>query len=158
MHSEQGVGTTFKIHLPRCEEEEPAPQDTKIVEVMPFGGETVLVVEDDAGVRDLAQLVLKRQGYTVLEAKDGQEALQLVAGHRGPIHLLLSDVVMPGLDGKSLAEVLAETLPDLRIMFMSGYTDVAIGHHGVLETGRAFLQKPFSPMTLARRVRAVLDD
>jgi DNA-binding response OmpR family regulator len=125
---------------------------------MPSGGETILLVEDEDEVRDLAQLVLLRQGYKVLEARNGEKAIRLAADHPGPIHLLLTDVVMPGLSGATVAERLAETYPDLRVLFMSGYTDDAIAHHGVLESGIAFLSKPFSSMDLARKVRAVLDE
>ena len=117
----------------------------------------ILMVEDDIGVRELVRQVLQRQGYTLLEAQNGQEALRLSAYYSGPIHLLLTDVVMPGMSGKALASELAQTRPDLKILFMSGYTDEAIAQHGVLDAGVAFLQKPFSPSPLARKVRAVLD-
>jgi CheY-like chemotaxis protein len=101
--------------------------------------------------------VLKAQGYTVLEAANGEEALRLATGHSGPIHLVLTDVVMPGMGGKVLAEQLSGRRPGIKILFMSGYTDEAIAHQGILEPGVALLQKPFSPLALARKVRQVLD-
>jgi CheY-like chemotaxis protein len=157
VYSEEGVGTTFKIYLPRARGQAKPLTRPEVGREMPSEGETILLVEDEARVRDLARLVLQRQGYTVLEAADGQEALRLAAGHSGPIHLLLTDVVMPGMSGMALAEGLGQTHPDLKILFTSGYTDIAIAHQGVLEPGVAFLQKPFSPLALARKVRAVLD-
>jgi CheY-like chemotaxis protein len=109
------------------------------------------------GVRELVRQVLSKLGYSLLEAGNGQEALRLMAHHPDPIHLLLTDVVMPGISGKNLAEELTRTQPDLKALFMSGYTDEAIAQHGVLEPGAAFIQKPFSPMSLAAKVRTVLD-
>jgi PAS domain S-box-containing protein len=157
VYSEEGVGTTFKIYLPRAQEAaQPLPSRPMHTE-MPLGWETILVVEDDAEVRDLARRVLHRQGYTVLEAGDGQQALWLAAGYSSPIHLLLSDVVMPGMSGVALAEELACARPDLKVLFMSGYSDEAVARHSTSEAGTPFLQKPFSPMALARQVRAALD-
>ena len=124
---------------------------------MPVGDETVLLVEDDTAIRDLARQLLQKQGYTVLEARSSQEGLQVAAGFAGTIHLLLTDVVLPDQSGKVLADELAASRPGLRTLYMSGYTDNAIAHHGVLDPGVAFLQKPFSPVALARQVRAVLD-
>jgi CheY-like chemotaxis protein len=125
---------------------------------MPSGRETILLVEDDVGVRNLARQVLQGLGYTLLEAKEGQEALRLAGGHPGPIHLLLSDVVMPGMSGTALAEQLAQARPELRVLLMSGYTDETVAHHGVSEPGLPFIKKPFSPGALAQRVRDVLDE
>jgi CheY-like chemotaxis protein len=105
----------------------------------------------------LAHRLLQKQGYTVLEARNGQEAFRVAAGFPGSIHLLLTDVVMPGMSGKVLATQLAQTYPDLKTLFMSGYTDNAITHQGVLDPGIAFLQKPFGSMDLARKVRTILD-
>jgi PAS domain S-box-containing protein len=158
VYSEEGVGTTFKVYLPRGAESRRTLDHPEIGQEMPLGKETILLVEDEAGVRDLARVVLQRQGYTVLEAADGQQAVQLADGHSGPIHLLLTDVVMPGSNGKTLAQNLIQTHPEMSVLFMSGYTNEAIAHHGVLEPGVAFLQKPFHPMTLARKVRKVLDN
>jgi DNA-binding NtrC family response regulator len=108
-------------------------------------------------VRDLARRVLQGQGYTLLEAQDAQEALLLSTRYSGPIHLLLTDVVMPGTSGKALAEQMSQTHPDMKLLFMSGYTDHAITHYGELDPGITLLQKPFSPVTLTRKVREVLD-
>jgi DNA-binding NtrC family response regulator len=124
---------------------------------MPAGHETVLVVEDDAGVRELIRQVLPKLGYTLLEAVHGQDALWVINHYPDPIHLVLTDVVMPGLSGKALAEQLSSSRPELKILFMSGYTDEAIAHHGVLNPGVDFLQKPFTLMGLARKIRSVLD-
>jgi CheY-like chemotaxis protein len=157
VYSEEGVGTTFKVYLPRIgQATTPAARPPARPE-MPAGRETILLVEDDEGARELARRVLRSLGYTSLEARDGQEALRLAADYPGTIHLLLTDVVLPGIGGRALAEQLARSYPGLKTLFMSGYTDNAIAHHGVLEPGIALLQKPFSPMELARKVREVLD-
>jgi two-component system cell cycle sensor histidine kinase/response regulator CckA len=158
VYSEEGHGSTFKIYLPRADEPVRTTLPPKGEIDMPTGNETVLLVEDDTGVRDLARQVLQRQGYTLLEAKNGEEALELSAQYSGPIHLLLTDVIMPGMNGKTLADQLAQSHPDLKTLFMSGYTDNTIAHHGVLDPGATFLQKPFSSLTLTHQVRAVLDD
>ena len=124
----------------------------------PVGGtETLLLVEDNEAVRRLARRVLQERGYTVLEAGRGDEALQLAAGHDGPITLLVTDFVMPGLSGLELAARLEAERPGLRLLYMSGYTGETIGHHGALEPNTSFIQKPFSPDGLARKVREVLD-
>jgi signal transduction histidine kinase/ActR/RegA family two-component response regulator len=157
VYSEEGVGTTFKIYLPRSREAVQAAAPERQMANMPTGDETVLLVEDDEAVRDLARRVLQSQGYTVLEAQDGQEALLVSTHHEGTIHLLLTDVIMPGISGKGLADQLGQARREMRILFMSGYSDEAIVHHGVLEPGVAFLQKPFSPLALAQQVRQVLD-
>ena len=157
VESKEGQGTTFKIYLP-CAEAMAQPMPTLASNlVMPVGHETILLVEDEAEVRHLARQVLTGQGYKVLESANGQEALQVVSSYTDPIHLLLTDVVMPGLNGKALAEQLARTRPNLKIIYISGYIDEAIAHHGVLEPGIILLQKPFSPTELARKVRDVLD-
>jgi len=157
VESKEGQGTTFKIYLP-CAEAMAQPMPTLASNlVMPVGHETILLVEDEAEVRHLARQVLTGQGYKVLESANGQEALQVVSRYTDPIHLLLTDVVMPGLNGKALAEQLARTRPNLKIIYISGYIDEAIAHHGVLEPGIILLQKPFSPTELARKVRDVLD-
>ena len=156
VYSEPGRGTTFKVYLPRIEEPaEPAAAPTATVELR--GTETVLVVEDAPSVRMVTRQVLERYGYTVLEASNGATALRLAAKHHGRIHLLLTDVVMPGLSGRQLAQQLAQLRPDLKVLYASGYTDNAILHHGILESGIAYLQKPFTPETLGRSVRQVLD-
>ena len=158
IYSEPGIGTAFKIYLPRTEEEMPSSSHIRLEAAIPSGSETILLVEDDAEVRNLVRRVLQAQGYTLLEAEEGQEALRLAANHIGPIHLLLTDVIMPGMNGKLLAENLVQSRPDLKILFMSGYTDNAIVHHGVLDSGINLLQKPFGPVALAQKVRDVLDN
>ena len=158
VYSEEGVGTTFKIYLP-CDAEKnlELPVHPDVESEMPVGGETILLVEDDAWVRTLLRQVLSQLGYTLLEAGNGQEALRLLADYPDSIHLLLTDVVMPGISGKTLAEQVLRTRPDLKTLFMSGYTDEAIIQHGVLNSGIAFIQKPVSPMSLAVKLRSVLE-
>jgi signal transduction histidine kinase len=156
VYSEPNQGTSFKVYLPRVDE--PAEPAASTATAEPRGGtETVLVVEDAASVRMVARQVLERYGYAVLEAPNGDTALRLAAKHHGPIHLLLTDVIMPGLSGRQLAEQLAELRPDMKVLYASGYADQAIVHHGILDSGIAYLPKPFTPETLARRVRQVLD-
>jgi DNA-binding response OmpR family regulator len=121
------------------------------------GTETILLAEDDAILRPLARQLLEKLGYTVLDAEDAGTALAAAAAHRGAIDLLIADVVMPGPSGRELAKRLAETRPETKVLYVSGYTDDAIVHHGMLEPGLNFLQKPFTPSVLARRVREVLD-
>lgn len=157
VYSEEGVGTTFKIYLPRAEAAPAAATPKEQIDDIPRGTETILLVEDEPVVREVVRRVLHEQGYTLLEAQDAQEALHLAARFSGTIHLLLTDVVMPGMSGKALAQQLTQTYPKLKILFMSGYTDNAIVHHGVLEPGTAFIHKPFSAAALARKVRRVLD-
>src|SRR5436309_3153503 len=157
VYSEPDQGTTFKIYLPQVE----APLEGRAVGAapgdLPRGTETILLVEDAAAVRAVTRQVLERQGYTVLEAAHGAAALQTAAGHPGPIHLLLTDVVMPVLSGRQLADQLARLRPDAKVLYASGYTDDAVVRHGVLEAGISYLQKPFTADSLARKVREVLD-
>jgi two-component system cell cycle sensor histidine kinase/response regulator CckA len=159
VYSEPGQGATFKIYLPRVEEElDGVMQLHHDADSYPKGSETILLVEDEAPVRDLAVRLLNQQGYTVWEAANGKEALRIVHEHAGEkIHLLLTDVVMPQVGGKVLAERLKISMPDLKVLFTSGYTDEAIVHHGVLAAGINFLQKPFSLAILTQKVREVLD-
>jgi PAS domain S-box-containing protein len=158
VYSEPGLGTTFKIYLPRIEEGSeslrPAAVPTKPLQ----GSETILLVEDEAMVRKLAYTVLQRNGYKVLEASNGEEALDFVQGRNGnPIHLVVTDVVMPGMSGRQLADRLVSLRPEIKTLYMSGYTDDAIVHHGVLDPGIAYIQKPFTPEALASKVREILD-
>ena len=154
--SEPGRGTTFSLYLPEAEEAVPTdPMLPESLEV-PRGSETILVVEDDDLVRRLAERILRSTGYTVLDARSGEEALSVARHHQGPIHLVLTDVVMPGMGGRRLSEALAQVRPEVKVIFMSGYTDEVVLRQG-LEAGAAFVQKPFSPLALAHKVREVLD-
>jgi len=158
VYSEQGRGTTFKIYLPWVDEPlEEARQKKVIEEDIPRGNETVLVVEDEGEVRRVIVEILGRQGYRVLDASHGNEALLIHEKHGGPIHLILVDVVMPGMSGSELAKRLAPLHPEIKILYMSGYTDNAIVHHGVLARGVNYIQKPFTMDGLTRKVRQVLD-
>ncbi|HRV90643.1 MAG TPA: PAS domain S-box protein [Anaerolineae bacterium] len=157
VYSKVGQGTTFKIYLPRTEEPDPHQAFAMDVADLPTGSETILLVEDDEGVRGLVSRVLEMQGYTVLAAGDGEEALQLAAHHNDAIDLVLTDVVMPGIHGRALAEQLNQRHPYLKVLYMSGYSDEEIAHHGVLNHGVAFLQKPFKFSVLAHKIRQVLD-
>lgn len=121
------------------------------------GGETILLVEDEEGVRRLARAELEERGYVVLEAANCEEAFARSARHQGPIHLLLTDVVMPDGSGRVVAERLAVERPGMRVLYMSGYTDSIMLHHGIAETGLPFLQKPFTTVALAHKVREVID-
>ncbi len=156
VESEPGRGSTFKIYLTRKEESGEALTSAAPTET-PRGGETILLVEDEAEVRALAREALATKGYRVLEAANGREAIGLAAAEAGPIHLLVTDVVMPGLNGRQVATHLKASHPEARVLYMSGYTDDAIVQHGVLDPGTEFLPKPFTPDALARKVRAVLD-
>ncbi|HEX5724364.1 MAG TPA: PAS domain S-box protein [Longimicrobiaceae bacterium] len=152
------VGTTVRIYLPPAEVEEPAEAERVPTPAPPPGGaETLLLVEDEDTVRVLARRVLERSGYTVLEARDGAQALVVASLHRGPLHLLLTDVVMPNLGGRELARRIRAERPELPVLFISGYAEEAVKGHGVLEPGTAFLEKPFTAEVLAARVRQVLD-
>jgi signal transduction histidine kinase len=158
VYSEPGHGTTIKIYLPRVEEDLDTLHGRDKTDFLPKGRETVLLVEDEPSVRDLAHRLLNQQGYKVLEAANGEEALRVVQEHNGEeIHLLLTDVVMPQMGGKELAEKLKTLRPDIKVLYTSGYTDDAIVHQGILEHGTYFLQKPFSLKTLSHKVREVLD-
>jgi CheY-like chemotaxis protein len=157
VYSQPGRGSTFKIYLPRVEEQAEAAALSTARTAARGGTETVLLVEDEAVVRTLVRNTLLQNGYRVLEAENGSQALRICERHRGPIHLLVTDVVMPGINGRELAERLTQQRPELRIMFMSGYTDETIAHHGVLAPGVGFLQKPFTLDALARKVRETLD-
>jgi PAS domain S-box-containing protein len=156
VYSEPDRGTTFKVYFPRAEQVQPAaaaqPDAVRL-----NGTETILLAEDQPEVRSIACAVLRRHGYRVLEASHGDEALRIVRAHREPIHLLLSDVVMPAMSGPELARLVQGEHPGIRVLFASGYTDDAIVSHGVLDPGVAFLQKPFTPASLLRKIRELLD-
>jgi two-component system, cell cycle sensor histidine kinase and response regulator CckA len=158
VYSEPGKGTTFKVYLPRVKD---AVQASPELETLPRAArkhnETILLVEDEPAVRQLAQMVLSERGYTVLEALSPEDAERL-AGHDGAeIHLLLTDVVMPGMSGRELARRLTGRYPHLRVLYMSGYTYNVIAQDGTLEEGISFLQKPFTPQVLTEKVREALD-
>ena len=155
--SEPGKGTTFRVHLPCAEETAATKSRSGVYPVPPRGTETILIVEDDDGVRRLACRALELLGYTVLSAESGRLALDLARDHKGKIDLVLTDVVMPEMSGREVERRLAGTGHAARVLFMSGYADDAVLRHGVLEAGVAFLQKPFTPDALARKVREVLD-
>ncbi|MFY9552579.1 MAG: PAS domain S-box protein [Thermoanaerobaculia bacterium] len=157
VYSEPGRGTTFKVYLPRAEGTVEASKGPALEIPRARATETVLLVEDDASLRKLACTILTGLGYTVLETGRGAHALEIARKHSGPIHLVLTDVVMPEMSGSDLASQLRSARPDARLLFMSGYTDDAIIRHRVLEPGTAFLQKPFTPASLARKVREVLN-
>ena len=158
VYSEPGIGTTFKIYLPRVDLPPRLIKAPSELQVPPAGSETILLAEDEERVRALSRHVLAGCGYCVLEAADGNEVLRIAEGHLGVIHLLVTDVVMPGKGGREVAARIQDLHPELRVLYLSGYTDDAVVRHGVLHEEVHFLQKPFSPFTLACKVREVLDD
>ncbi len=160
VYSEEGRGTTFKIYLPRIAHSVTAEKSADLPArktYLPRGTETVLLVEDEIAVRSLALRILNRQGYTVLEAANGVEALELVSGHTGKIDLLLTDTVMPRMGGQALAEKFKQIHPDTKILFTSGYSDKTQEIDKLVQSGVGFIQKPFSAVGLAQRVRDILD-
>ena len=157
VYSEPGRGATFKIYLPRVDELPEEANPTTPLQPVAGGRETVLLAEDDPSVRAVVSEVLAEKGYRVLRAPDGQAALELARGQPTEIHLLITDLVMPGMTGQELAEALSAERPGLRVLFMSGYTDDAVVRHRVLEAAMPYLQKPFAPRALATKVREVLD-
>jgi PAS domain S-box-containing protein len=158
LYSEVGTGTTFRIYLPRVAEMVSLPDPaTSVSATPPRGDETVLLVEDEPEVRDLAREILEGSGYTVLQACDALEAVFIAERHAGPIHLLLTDVIMPRQSGRALVERLRPLRPEMQVLYMSGYTNEAIVRHGVLDPDTLFIQKPFSPAALGHKVRAAID-
>jgi PAS domain S-box-containing protein len=161
VYSEVGRGTTFKIYLPRVASTgqaltAPVASTVQHHNVEP-GTETVLLVEDEANLRYLARQYLEKQGYKVIEAADGAVAMQIAVAHEGVIHLLLTDVIMPGMNGRELAQRISEIRPNVKILYMSGYTENVVGHNGMLDAGVRLLQKPFNLRDLKSKVREVLD-
>jgi PAS domain S-box-containing protein len=161
VYSEVGKGTTFKIYLPRVAAlGEPAVAqagESKEIRAVEPGTETILVVEDEANLRYLARQYLEKQGYRVIEAADGAVAMQIAVAHEGVIHLLLTDVIMPGMNGRELAQRISEIRPNVKVLYMSGYTENVVGHNGMLDAGVRLLQKPFNLRDLKIKVREVLD-
>jgi CheY-like chemotaxis protein len=157
VYSELGRGSTFKVYLPRVDEPAEALSAAKAPVADQAGFETILLVEDQPQVRELAQMVLAGKGYSVIVAANAEEAERACEERGGEIHLLLTDVIMPGVSGRELAKRLTLRQPNLRVLYMSGYTFNVIAQGGMLEDGVAFLQKPFTPSTLAEKVREILD-
>jgi CheY-like chemotaxis protein len=156
VYSEQGMGTTFKVYFPSVDEqisESVASVDRRTL----HGREIVLLVEDEPLVRELALITLKTNGYTVLEAGTGDEAIRILLRYHGDIDLLATDIVLPGGSGPELAVSLRSQFPKMKILYMSGYTDDAVVRHGILDAEVAFLQKPYTPQSLLKKVRSVLD-
>ena len=158
IYSEPGHGTTFKIYLPQAEELLEEVKEKVVGEELPCGSETVLVVEDEEEVRKVAAQILRGQGYKVLEASNGADTLMICKEEKEPIDLILTDVVMPKMSGCELAKCVLSIRPEIKVLYMSGYTDNTIVHHGVLERGINYIQKPFTVGALAGKVREVLDN
>jgi len=158
VESKPQQGSTFNIYFPQAETGAKSATPYPPTSAKASGSETILLVEDEEMVQDLVYRTLKMDGYTILKASEGKEAIELCKQHQSVIHLLLTDVIMPGgISGPQLAEELLKLHPDMKILYMSGYTDDAIVYHGVTNSDTAFLQKPFTPNTLSRKVREVLD-
>jgi PAS domain S-box-containing protein len=157
VYSEPGQGTVFKIYLPRVDAPATADQEVANLGRTPTGNETILLVEDEVTVRQLLSGMLERRGYRVLIADSGEQAVEVAAQHRGPLHLMVTDVVMPGMGGPELAARLGSLHPELRVLYISGYADDAVLRRGVREGLASFLQKPFTLDALARKIRDVLD-
>ena len=166
VYSEPGLGSTFKIDFPVVDPE--ARDHAAAAPARPTGGfetptrqaggfETILLAEDEGGVRRILKTSLRALGYCVLSAPTGEAALEMARAHMGPIDLLLTDVIMPGMSGRDLAREIRATRPSTAVVYMSGYTDEAVVRHGMLEPGTEFLEKPFAPSTVAQRIREVLD-
>jgi len=157
VYSEPRKGTTFKIYLPQVEEKVEQGEPTRVSTPSLKGTETVLVVEDEDMVREIIHHILVDYGYNVLEPHNPQEALQVCDRFEGTIHLMVTDVVMPGMSGRELAEKVTSRYTNMKVLYISGYTDNVIVHHGILDSGVSFLPKPFTPYSFARKVREVLD-
>jgi CheY-like chemotaxis protein len=156
VYSEPGQGTVFKVYLPSVIESPVAAVPAKTEADFDLGAETVLVVEDEEGVRSLIGFALESAGYKILQTAEGESAVSICEKHDGPIHLLLTDVVMPKMSGPVVAEKVSALRPGIKVLYMSGYTDDAVVRHGVLTQDMPFIQKPFSPITLRKKIREVL--
>ena len=156
MHSEKGKGATFEIYLPSSRKSVAESDEIVKSKPIPRGTETILLVEDETAVRELASEFLKAGGYTILEACDGAEAVTIASRHSGRIHLLLTDMVMPHMNGAELASKLCASRPDLRVLYMSGYAEFSGANEGRTPTEASTMQKPFSRLTLLEKVREAL--
>jgi CheY-like chemotaxis protein len=156
VYTEPGLGTVFKIYLPCVNPAVEILLPSDKIEKVAGGSQTILIVEDDAALLQVTHRSLGEVGYAILAARSPAEAIHISENHQGPIHLMVTDVIMPGMSGDKLANYLSVLRPEMKVLYVSGYTDHTIVHHGVLEPGLAFLQKPFSPKTLARKVGEVL--
>jgi CheY-like chemotaxis protein len=156
VYTQPGRGSTFKIYLPRVDEPTPDRTETPPTRIT-SGSETVLLVEDEPSLRDLIKFALTGNGFTVLDVPSPAEALALSRRHTGLLHLLLTDVIMPGMDGPALAKQVQKERPDIKVLYMSGYAANFIMHDGVVDPGTNFLEKPFHPRTLLSKVREVLE-
>jgi CheY-like chemotaxis protein len=157
IYSEPGHGTTFSIYLPRHDTKIEQKQTEEITKPLMRGDETILLVEDEPSILKLAEMMLVKLGYKVLKASTPGEALQVAQAQAGEIHMLMTDVILPDMSGRELADKLLSIYPHMKQLFMSGYTDDIIAHHGVLDDGVQFIQKPFSMPSMAAKVREVLD-
>jgi CheY-like chemotaxis protein len=158
VYSEPGRGSTFKVYLPRVQDAVRAQRKVEARGVETQGRETILVVEDEPMIRELVETMLQSRGYSVLMVDDPLRAVAFSAQYSGPIHLLLTDVIMPGISGREIADQISAQRPEMKVIFVSGYTPNAIVHHGILDEDLNFLQKPFTAGTLTHKVREVLDD
>jgi two-component system cell cycle sensor histidine kinase/response regulator CckA len=158
VYSEVNQGTTFKVHFPLSLDSEPVSEAPAMVYTVPRGSETILLVEDEEAMRQLAAAYLEGKGYVVLPAADPEAAIAIASEHPDAIHLLLTDVILPGMSGVKLAERISASRQNLRVLYVSGYTADAIVHHGGQGPNFAFLSKPFALSSLARKVRSVLDE
>jgi CheY-like chemotaxis protein len=158
VYSELGIGTTVTIYLPRHSADIDHVKNERTAAPVLLGHETILLVEDESAILNMATMILTRQGYTVLPANTPEQAISLAKENTGEINLLMTDVVMPEMNGRDLAKNLQTLYPQLKILFMSGYTANVIAHHGVLDEKVHFIQKPFSLPDLASKVREVLDE
>jgi DNA-binding NtrC family response regulator len=156
VHTEPGRGTCVKVYLPRIDQAQPVEAGSPPAKAR-RGSETILLVEDDEMVRNVVREALIREGYRLMDSADPLEAQGIAEKHRGRIHLLITDVVMPKVSGRELADAIVDRRPDTRVLFMSGYTDTAIVNSGILDREAAFLQKPFTPAALVQKVRDVLE-
>jgi CheY-like chemotaxis protein len=157
VYSEPGWGTTFKVYFPRYGDVAEPGRPALEAGPAPGGTETILVVEDDEMIRSLIRDILESTGYRVLVADDPDQGMKLIGEQQDEIHLLLTDLILPGMSGRELVDRVTKEKPEMRVLFMSGYSDEAVARHGILEPGLAFLQKPFSRDGLVRKVRDVLD-